>query len=220
VVETELGLFEMKIELVFAHPVQASQSVFGVAPERFNAIDVSAAAHELVVAMIDSKVLVKAHVHQAIIARPTIGVNDTIGVDLAPNDGLQRGFASVGDDLGVDAITTFEQAKDGGFVASATSALTSNTPRAKVRFIGFDLSGKGRAAGAVLDKAHTDMLVNVVGAAHRQIAKFSRITGRQVHSKQAQKLAKFGLTNLGTPVVPIFPNHLKKLACIGHMFAS
>jgi hypothetical protein len=79
-VETKLTLFQMQLD---------------VAPKRLNTIDMPAAAHKLVVAMINPKVLVKAHVHQAVIAAPAIGVNDAVGIDLAPDNRLQRGFAGI-----------------------------------------------------------------------------------------------------------------------------
>jgi hypothetical protein len=37
------------------------------------------------------------------------------------------------------------------------------------------------------------------------MAKLGSISGHQVHGKQAQALAKFGIAHFGTPGVPIFP---------------
>jgi hypothetical protein len=33
-------------------------------------------------------------------------------------------------------------------------------------------------------------------------------------------LSKLGFADFRTAVVPVFPNHFKKLACVEHMFAS
>jgi len=58
--------------------------------------------------------LVKTDVHQPVVATPAVVVDDAVDVGLAPDDGLQRGLGGVGDDLGVDALTTFEQTRDDG----------------------------------------------------------------------------------------------------------
>ena len=51
------------------------------------------------------------------------------GIHLAPNNGLQRGFGGIGDDFGINAVATFEQAKDDGFAIRATHRLqTTLTP--------------------------------------------------------------------------------------------
>ena len=143
-VETELCLFEMKLELVFAHPVKLSQSMFCVTPKRFDAIDMPATARELIVAMIDSKVLVNAESHQAVIARPAIGVDDAVGIELAPDNGLQRGLGGIGDDLGVDTVTALEQTKDDGFSCGTATTLATNAPSSEVGLVSFDLSSERR----------------------------------------------------------------------------
>jgi len=59
--------------------------------------------------MIDPKMPINPDIHQAVITPPAIGVDNAVGVDLAADDGLQRGFGGVWDDLGVDAVTALEQ---------------------------------------------------------------------------------------------------------------
>lgn len=56
-VEAKLGLLEMQLELVTLHAMKLRQSMFGIAPERLDAVDVPGAFDELVVAVIDPKVL-------------------------------------------------------------------------------------------------------------------------------------------------------------------
>ena len=76
--------------------------MLGVAPERLNAVDMPGSLDELIVAVVDPKVLFQADVNQAIVARPTVGMNDAVGVNFASNNGLQRGFGGIGDDFGID----------------------------------------------------------------------------------------------------------------------
>lgn len=51
--------------------------------------------------MIDPEMPINPDIHQAVITPPAIGVDNAVGVNLAADDGLQRGFGGVWDDLGV-----------------------------------------------------------------------------------------------------------------------
>ena len=101
-----------------------------------------AAFDELVVAVIDRKVLVQTQINQPIVASPAVGMDDAVGVYFPSNNGLQRGFGCIGDDLGVNAVAAFEQTKDDGFAACTASTFTPNTLGAKVGLIGFKLARK------------------------------------------------------------------------------
>ena len=104
--------------------MKLSQPMFGIAPERLDAIDVSAALDEFVVAVIDPKVLLQTPINQPIVASPAIGVDDAIGIHFAADDGLQCSFGSIRDDFDIDRNPLSpEQAKDDGFAACATPRL-------------------------------------------------------------------------------------------------
>ena len=170
--------------------------------------------------MIDPEMPINPDIHQAVITPPAIGVDNAVGVDLAADDGLQRGFGGVWDDLGVDAVTALEQTKDDRFAACSTPALATNAFGAKVGLIGFQFARKGRLSCTSLGHTNPDSLVNGVGAAKGKPTQFSGICGGQIHSKQAHNLPKLGLADFRTAVAPIFTNHFRKLACVEHMFAS
>ena len=165
-VEAKLGFLQMQLEFVVANAMKLRQPVLGIAPERLNAIDVVGASSEFMVAVIDPKVLLQTEIDQAVIARPAIGVNDAVGIDLAADDGLQRGLASIRHDLGIDVIASFEQAKDDGFAASAAPALAANAASTEVGLIGFKLAVERRLGGAIMGQTSADVLVDVVDAAH------------------------------------------------------
>ena len=76
VIEPVLSLFEVQIERVAGHPIELDQPALGIAPEALNAIDMRRVASKLIVAMVDTQVFVKAHIDQAVVAAPAIGVND------------------------------------------------------------------------------------------------------------------------------------------------
>lgn len=158
-IESELGLLQMKREPAVADTVKLCQAVLGIASERFDALDMIGAPHELVVAMVDPKVLFQANAHQFVIATSAIGVNAADGIGLAPDDGLQCGFGGFGDDFGVHAVIALEQPKGDGLATGASATLTPNAPGAKVGLIGFEFTGKGRARSAVLGQTQADALV-------------------------------------------------------------
>ena len=63
-IEAELSFLEEQLKLLSPYAVELCQAVFGVAPERLDAVDVSGASGELIVAVIDPKVLCQAQVNQ------------------------------------------------------------------------------------------------------------------------------------------------------------
>ena len=72
VIETPFGFFEVGKEGIGADTAQPGQTGFGVAPERFNAIDVAASPGEFVGAMMNPIMLV-AFENQAVVSAPSIG---------------------------------------------------------------------------------------------------------------------------------------------------
>ena len=118
VVKAELGFFQVQIKGLGGNAIELGEPSFGVAPERLNAVDVVFAPCEFVVAVVDPEVLVKADVDQAVIATPTIGMDDGARVDLAPDHCLQRGFGAIGDDFGVDLALAFQDTEDDGLAGS------------------------------------------------------------------------------------------------------
>ena len=100
----------MQIELGF-DPVEPSQAAFGEAPERLNAVDVGAVLGEGLL-LVDADVLVKAYVHQTVVAEPTIRADHTLGVNAAPDHRPQRGLGAILDDLGVNLALALEDAGD------------------------------------------------------------------------------------------------------------
>jgi len=219
-VEPELALFQMQVKGMFGNAVELRQPAFGKAPERLNAIDVMLSSDEFVVAVVDPEMLVKADVHQPIVATPAVGVDDAVDVGLAPDNGLQRGLGGVGDDFGVDAITAFEQTEDDGLAIGSSPTFAAYPSGSKVGFVGFKLSGQWRAFDAPLAHAFSDTQVDVVKRAHRYASQRSAFGGGQIQRKVANNLAKLRLADFGTSKISVFGSHIRKLACHDGMFAS
>ena len=113
-------------------------------------------------------------------------MNDAVRIHFTLDDGLQRGFGSIGDNFGINAIGTFEQTKDDGFAIRATPAFASDTLGTEIGLIGFKLARERRVRSAFLGQADTDALVYRIDRAHGKAAQLRDIRGGQVHGKQAQ----------------------------------
>jgi len=102
--------------------------------------------------------------HQAIVATSTNGMDNAVGVDLAPTVHLQRRIRGVRDDFGVHAIATLGQTKDKSFATYSTPEIATNALGAKIRLFGFKYALEGRLNLTGL--SHTDMNKLMDGAAN------------------------------------------------------
>ena len=63
------------MEGVLRYTIEFHQTPFGITPEAFNPVDVCVAPGELIFAVVDFKVFVKADINQTVVAAPTVSVN-------------------------------------------------------------------------------------------------------------------------------------------------
>ena len=77
-------------------PWNCANRCLSLAPERLNVVDMPGVLDELIVVVVDPKVFFQADVNQAIVARPTVGMNDAVGVNFASNNGLQVALEALG----------------------------------------------------------------------------------------------------------------------------
>jgi len=135
-IESELTFFEMQIEQMRPDPSPFGQPGFGRPPKALDAVDVNPPAQgKDALPMVDPVVLAIAHVDQPVVAPPAVGVNDAPAVDFAPDNGLQRTFGRIRDDLGVDLAVALEQPEDDRFAASPTAPFAFDSARAKVGLV-------------------------------------------------------------------------------------
>src|SRR5438445_713751 len=127
-VETELTFFEVQAQGGAGESAELGQTHLGDAPEVLNAIDMRLAFDKFIAAMIHPVMLLVAQVHQAAVALPTIGIDDTAQGHLALQNGRQHRPGTVRNDLRVNFPVTFEQAKDGHFLKSSPSPFASDAP--------------------------------------------------------------------------------------------
>jgi hypothetical protein len=219
-IKPKLTFLQMQSKGMFSHTIELRQAALGKAPKGLNTVDMAATPHKLIVAVVDPKVLVKANIHQTIVATPTIGVDDTQRIGFASDNRLQGTLRSIGNNLRVHLITPFQQSKDNGFTTRTTTTFTTHAAWTKVRLIRLQLATQWRSLQTPHSHTFTNAKVDTVDASQRHAAQCGAFSGSQIQGKMFNNLAKLGFTEFRTVEIPIFVNHFKKLACIEYMFAS
>ena len=203
-IEPILAFLQMQIEGAIGDAIELLKPALGKAPEALYSIDVMLATSELILTMIDPEVLCIADINQAVITAPAVRVDDRFSGHATADNGLQSGLLAVGHNLRVDTAVTFEDAEDNCFATSSTTALASDAPSAKVRFINLDFArGEGRGALTFFGNTFSDFKKDRGHAAARKSRQLGRVTGRQIKRKVAQELAEFTLRNFRPPVIAV-----------------
>lgn len=94
--------------------------------------------NKLVCTMIDSIMLFITQIYKAVIAAPSIGMDDAVRVHTATYNGLQRGFSTIRDDCSIHFASQFKDAEHGSFLVCSASPFTSG-----VGFINFNFTLDG-----------------------------------------------------------------------------
>ena len=77
---------------------------------------------KFIVPVVDPEMLLVSDIHQTVIAASSIGMDDAFDADSTSDNRLKRGTAAIRHDLGVNLALAFEDAKDNGFTACATTS--------------------------------------------------------------------------------------------------
>ena len=78
----------MQVELLRGDAVELMQPGFSITPEALNAINVTVAAHELILPVVNSVVFTVADINESVVAAPAVRVNDGLDRDATANNGL------------------------------------------------------------------------------------------------------------------------------------
>src|SRR6266404_3289359 len=194
----------MQVKGPSRYAIELLQATLGVTPEAFDSIDVMRSAHELVPTMIDSEMLRVTNINQAIVAAPTIRMDDGIQSHATANYGLQRAFSAVRHHFRVDAAVAFEDAKDDRLAGGPTPALATHSTRSEVAFVHFDFAASVRRGALTFgshalsdsEKDHSDCLA-------RQSRQLGHVAGRKIHREVAHDLAEFTLGNFRPLIIAV-----------------
>src|SRR6266700_733533 len=156
---------------------------------------------KLIFAMINPKMFCKTDIHQSIVTAPLVGVDDDVKPDISANNGLQRAFLAIGNDLGIDPSVSLENAEDNRLAARSATSFAADPFSAKIRFVDLDLSGPDRCmTSTFFDQANTDFLKDRINTFPSNKAQLGSLAGRQIHRKIPQYLTKLLLGNSGTAI--------------------
>jgi hypothetical protein len=134
-------------------PLNLARRRFEKLQKLYDAIDVDAALSELIVLMPDPVVLGEAGFDQAVTAFSAIGMDAGRGSHFALDDGVQRCFGTVSDDLGRHSAAAFQDAKDRRPGPGTSAAFAADAGGGEEAFIDFHLSGEGAVTGGDLGHA-------------------------------------------------------------------
>src|SRR6266849_3102207 len=142
--------------------------------------------HELIVTMIDSKMLRITDINQAVVATPAIRMDDGIQGHASANYGLQRAFFAVWHHFRVDTAVAFEDPKNNRLTGGPTPALAPHSTGSEVAFIDFDFATRVRRGALAFgghalsdsEKDHSDGLTCQPG-------QLRYIAGRKIHRQVA-----------------------------------
>ena len=87
-IEPILALFEVQVEGCRRDAVELLEASLGRTPETLNTVDGCRASHELVLTMMDSKVLGIPDINQAVVTTPALSVDDGVACEAAAHNGL------------------------------------------------------------------------------------------------------------------------------------
>src|SRR5437764_7899893 len=135
----------MQVEGMRRNAIELLQPSFRARPETFNAIDMTLVISKFIIRMQHPEMLRVANINQAIVTAPTVRMNHGLKRNMSANHLLQRAFAAVRHDLGIDRAITFEDAEDDSLATSSTSSFASDATSAEVRLVHLDLACKGRS---------------------------------------------------------------------------
>lgn len=212
-VEPELGFFEMEQKLILAKAVELEHSAFSEGPETLDPIYMPGFICKLIDMMIDAKMFLKTEIDKAVISDPAVSVNDGVETDFTAYNGLQSAFLAIRDDLGIDPVATFENAKDDRLARGSAATLSRHAPPSEIRLVELDFAALKRSVTFTLCKQPEPyFLEDRIHTFSRYAGQLARFRRRQIHRKITDYLAKFLLRDSGTAIIPVNCLHVSSLA--------
>ena len=179
----------------------------GVAPEAFDSIDMTFTMNKFVVPVIDSEVFFITKVNEAIVASPSIRMNDAFEIYPTSNNLLQRGSAAIRNNFGEDFPIAFKDTENNCFAESSTATFSFYASGTKVAFINFNLSRKRRLPFTIFGDSLPNFSEVSVDSISIQTGDFCNLRGIQIQWKHFHNLPDFPLRNFGTICILVFYCH-------------
>ena len=173
-IESKLSFLEMQIEGTLGQAVELGHTSLCIAPETFDTVDVPFARGELIGPVVDSEMLVKADIHQPVVTKPAIRMDNRSRVDVASDNPLQCGLGAVRHDFCVDHTLALEQTKDNRLAVGTTPTSTSNTVGTEVGLIHFNRTVQRRSLFTGFSQSLANLQVDRIHRTKRDTYQFRR----------------------------------------------
>jgi hypothetical protein len=219
-IEPEFALLEMQVESMTWDTVEFGEPSLRVTPEGLDPIDVVVVDTELVQVMANAKMLGVPYVDQAVVARPSVAVDDGFQTDASPDHLLQRGFAAVGNDLGIDTVLSLKDPENDGLTSSTTTMLATNSTGAEIGFVHFNGSTERRLRLADFREPLPDAKEKVVHGTNAHACHPCGLTRGEIFVETPQNKSKTTLGNLRNFVIAVNSFHCRSIHPLGKASAS
>ena len=115
------------MKTLFSQAPKPSLADLGVPPKAFYPVDMTWVKGKSIVAMGTPEILLVSQVHQTVVHSPSIGMDDLLNVNSAPDHGLKGGTAAIRYDFSMLQASPLENSEDNGlcFCTSAAKAFDS-----------------------------------------------------------------------------------------------
>jgi len=219
-VESELRFFEVKVEGVPRHTFELRQAVFGKTPKGLYSVDVVTAIGELVFTVTHPEVFRITDIDESVVSNPAVSVNDGVEAYSAPNKPLQSAFLGVWDDLGPHPIATFQDPEHDRFLAGTSAPLSLDPVGTEIGFVDLDRSSEGCFGFANRRQTTADLKEDLVHRPDAHTCQTGRRARRQVFTKTAEDVTKFGLSDFRRSIVLVNSRHNRSITPLQLGFAS
>jgi hypothetical protein len=188
VIKVPFGFLEVGKEGIGADASQSGQTGFGIAPERFNAIDMAASPGEFIGTMVNPIMFV-AFENQAVVSAPPVGENDAFvdRRDVSLNHLEEFSFRTIRQG-GTDVSSpSFEKTDNRDFPSRSASANATNPSWSEVAFIHFHTPSKRRCLGiGQFHNPPTEQTINAMGCVLIDLGQAARFERFHIGAEELQ----------------------------------
>ena len=143
-VKAVFSFFEVQLEGPTGKSFDLSQSKFGQSSKRFNPVNVGVSLSELVAVVIDTVMLLRTQIHEAVVSAPPVRIKHPVKSNSPLDHRMQNGSGDVAYNLSIDFPIPFEQPEDGHFLECTPTSLPWNSFASIVELIHFHRPSKRR----------------------------------------------------------------------------
>ena len=219
-IKTKFGFFQVKIKSTLRHAIEFCQTSFCETPERFVTVNMAFAIDTLTIPVMNPEMLIKADIDQSIITTPSIRMDHGIWRYMSADNGLQRCFRTIRNNLRIHFTLAFENPENDRFAVSTSTSLAPDSLCTKIRLVNLYRTLQRRFKLTTTGDSLPYFKVNAINGSNRDTGQFRCTRSSEIQRKASNKLPEFRFSNSRTKVVSIFTIHLSKLTHLDKCLTS